>query len=265
MSPYRFSFEPLFLVLPALAGVLYARAGGFRTRRWPVFTLGLLLVAAPLNTPLETLAAHYLVLAHLLQNAMLADWAPPLLILGLTPRMRAAVARRLGRPFARLTDLRVALGIWLAAWYGVHVPWAYDFALTRGWPLNLEHLILLAAGLLFWWPVLSDAPHRRSTPWLLGYLGAAFGLSVFLGLALMFSSSPFYGFYEHVPRLWGLSPTKDQNLGGVLMNAEQTIVFLVALGWFFMRLLDEDHARAEEVAAAEERPLLDNTAGNRIT
>jgi cytochrome c oxidase assembly factor CtaG len=131
VSPYRFSFEPLFLVLPALGAVLYARAGGFRTRRWPVFLLGLLLVAAPLNTPLETLAAHYLVLAHLLQNAMLADWAPPLLILGLTPELQAAVARRLGRPFERLTDLRVALGIWLAAWYGVHVPWAYDFALEH--------------------------------------------------------------------------------------------------------------------------------------
>jgi hypothetical protein len=49
------------------------------------------------------------------------------------------------------------------------------------------------------------------------------------------------------------------------MNAEQTLVFLVALGWFFMRLLDEDHARAEEAAAAEERALLDNAAGNRIT
>jgi putative membrane protein len=246
LSPYRFSFEPLFLVLPLAAAVLYAREGGFRSARGAVFALGLLLVAAPLNSPLETLAAHYLVLAHLLQNAMLADWAPPLLILGLTPAMRTAIARRLGRPFERLTDLRVALVIWLAAWYGVHVPWAYDFALRHGWPLNVEHLILLAAGLLFWWPALSDAPRPRSTPWLLGYLGAAFGLSVFLGLALMFSSSPFYGFYEHVPRLWGLSPTKDQNLGGVLMNAEQTLVFLIAIGWFFMRLLDEDHASAEE-------------------
>ena len=249
MSPYRFSFEPLFLVLVVAAAVLYVRAGGMRTSRWPVFGIGLLLVAAPLNTPLETLAAHYLVLAHLLQNAMLADWAPPLLILGLTPEMRAAVARRLGRPLWVVTDLRVALAIWLGAWYGVHVPWVYDFALRHGWPLNVEHLILLGAGLVFWWPILSDSPRHTPVPWALGYLGAAFGLSVFLGLALMFSNSPFYGFYEHVPRLWGLSPTKDQNLGGVLMNAEQTLVFLIAIGWFFMRLLDEDHAREEAEAA----------------
>ena len=46
-----------------------------------------------------------------------------------------------------------------------------------------------------------------------------------------------------VPRLWGLSPAKDQNLGGILMNAEQTVVFLAALGYFLMRLLDEEAER----------------------
>jgi hypothetical protein len=38
------------------------------------------------------------------------------------------------------------------------------------------------------------------------------------------------------------------------MNGEQTLVFLLAIGWFVMRLLDEEHAR-EEVAARE--PLSD--------
>jgi hypothetical protein len=28
------------------------------------------------------------------------------------------------------------------------------------------------------------------------------------------------------------------------MNGEQTLVFLLAIGWFVMRLLDEEHARA---------------------
>ncbi len=86
------------------------------------------------------------------------------------------------------------------------------------------------------------------TPLALGYLGIAFASSVFLGLAFMFSTSAFYGFYVHAPRLWGLSPAKDQNFGGVLMNGEQTLVFLIALGYFFMRLLDEEHARGEAEA-----------------
>ncbi len=40
------------------------------------------------------------------------------------------------------------------------------------------------------------------------------------------------------------------------MNGEQTLVFLLAIGYFVMRLLDEEHAR-EEVAAAGRKPLSD--------
>ena len=64
------------------------------------FAAGLLLIAASLNSPLETIAAHRLLLAHLLQNALIADIAPPLLLLGLTPAMRQAIARRGGRLLA---------------------------------------------------------------------------------------------------------------------------------------------------------------------
>jgi len=245
-----FSFEPLFLVFAAAAAVAYARAlrGRLRTWRTAVFALGLLLVAAPLNSPLETVAAHYLLLAHLLQNAVIADWAPPLLVLGLPPDLREAIARRGGRTLAWLARPKIALPLWLAAWYGVHLPAAYDFALRHGWPLNLEHLILLGAGLVFWWTLLAGTPHAMPAPVALAYLGIAFATSVFLGLAFMFSNSAFYSFYEHAPRLWGLSPGKDQNFGGVLMNGEQTLVFLIALGWFFMRLLDEEHARGEKAS-----------------
>jgi cytochrome c oxidase assembly factor CtaG len=242
-----FSFEPLFLVLAVAAAVLYVRAMRGRLRSWRAFSfgVGLLLVVAPLDSPLETIAVHYLLLAHLLQNAIVADWAPPLLIIGLPQDLRAAVARRGGRPFAWATRPVVALPIWLAAWYGVHLPVFYDFALRHGWPLNLEHAILLGAGLLFWWTILAGVPHRVPTTAALGYLGIAFATSVFLGLAFMFSSSPFYSFYRHAPRLWGLSPAQDQNYGGVLMNGEQTLVFLIALGYFFNRLLDEEHARGD--------------------
>jgi cytochrome c oxidase assembly factor CtaG len=68
-------------------------------------------------------------------------------------------------------------------------------------------------------------------------------------LAFIFSSTPFYDFYKHAPRLWGLSATKDQNLGGILMNAEQTVVFLSALAYFLVRLLNEED-QAEAFRAA---------------
>ena len=241
-SPWSFEWEPLFVALALLAGYAYVRAA--RTHhpsrtRIAVFTVGLLLVIAALCSPIETIARHYLVLFHLLGNVMIADWAPPLLILGLTPSMRAELPR-LRRPW-------LALPVWLAVWYLVHLPSFYDYALRHVWLLNVEHLLLIGAGLVFWWPVFGGG---LATTGALAYLGVAFVASSFLGLAFIFSSSPFYDFYAHAPRLWGLSAAKDQSLGGILMNAEQTAVFLAALAYFLIRLLNEEEldARARERA-----------------
>jgi putative membrane protein len=245
MSPTAFTFEPLYLALAAVAGAAYVRAGrrerpgGWRSA---AFGGGLFLVAASLDSPLETIAAHYLLLMHLLQNALIADIAPPLLLLGLTPSMRGAIAKT---RLARAARPRVTLPLWLLSWYGTHAAPFYEWALRSGWGLNVEHGILIAAGLAFWWPLLSG---RLGPPAALAYLGAGFASSVFLGLAYIFSSRPFYSFYEHAPRLWGFSPARDQNLGGVLMNAEQTIVFLLAIGIYVWKLLEEEHASGASAA-----------------
>jgi cytochrome c oxidase assembly factor CtaG len=237
MNATSFSFEPLFLVLAVAAATVYARAArSDRPETWRIwlFGIGLFSVAAALNSPLETIASKRLLLIHLLQNALIADVAPLLVLLGLTPAMRAALdARGLRRLRARY-----ALVVWLAAWYGTHLAGFYDWALRSGWALNLEHALLIAGGLVFWWPLVSG---RLAPPAALAYLGSAFVASSFLGLALIFSSRPFYSFYEQTQRLWGLSPTRDQNLGGILMNGEQTIVFLLAIGWYVWRLLEEEH------------------------
>ena len=238
MSATDFSFEPVFAVLAVAAAVAYVRSGE-RPARWrvAVFATGLVLIVASLNSPLETIAAKRLLLVHLLQNALIADIAPLLVLLGLTPAMRAWVERHGGRR----VRARYAVVAWVVAWYGTHIAGFYDWALRSGWALNVEHAILIAAGLLFWWPLVTG---RISTAAALAYLGAAFVASSFLGLAFIFSRRPFYSFYEHAPRLWGLSPIRDQNLGGILMNSEQTLVFLLAIGWYVSRLLSEEWAEA---------------------
>lgn len=252
-SPWSFSWEPLFLALAVAAAVAYARAARVHRPsrgRVVVFALGLALVVAALCSPLETIARHYLLLFHLLGNVMIADWAPPLLVLGLTPSMRTAIA-------ARVAPLRrpwLTLVAWLAVWYLVHLPAFYDYALRHTWALNVEHALLIGAGLLFWWPVFAKV---LSTPGALAYLGIAFIGSMFLGLAFTFSSSVFYAFYKDAPRLWGFSAERDQNLGGILMNVEQTLVFLAALAYFLIRLLDEEelrHAADEQKRGAAARP-----------
>ena len=237
MSATDFSFEWAFLGLALAAAGMYvwaARRDRPPTWRAATFAVGLFLIAASLNSPLETIAAKRLLLVHLLQNALIADIAPLLILLGLTPAMRAW----LNGHGARHIRARYALPAWLIAWYATHLAGFYNWALETGWALNIEHGVLILGGLLFWWPIVSG---RLATPAGLAYLGAGFVASSFLGLALIFSSRPFYSFYVHAPRLWGLSPSRDQNLGGILMNAEQTIVFLLAIGYYVWRLLDEEH------------------------
>lgn len=262
-APSSWTFEPAFLALALIAAAAYVQAvrrlpederpGRFRAA---IFALGLGLVALPLNSPLETLSAHYLLLMHLLQNAVVADWGPPLIVLGLTPGMRRALAERGGSLVARATRPPVALVFWLVAWYGVHLPFFYDWALRHGWPLNLEHALLLLAGLVFWW-ALFEVPRRMSTPGVLAYLGIAFVSAPWLSLAYIFSSHAFYGFYRDAPRLWGLSPTKDQNLAGILMNAEQTSIFFIAFAYHLLELLEEEERKQRALDAADawwERP-----------
>jgi cytochrome c oxidase assembly factor CtaG len=237
VSATDFSFEWAFLGLALAAAAVYvwaARRERPPTWRAATFAAGLFLVAASLNSPLETIAATRLLLVHLLQNALIADIAPLLILLGLTPAMRGWLERH----GARHIRARYALPAWLIAWYATHLAGFYNWALDTGWALNIEHGVLILGGLLFWWPIVSG---RLAAPAGLAYLGAGFVASSFLGLALIFSSRPFYSFYVHAPRLWGLSPSRDQNLGGILMNAEQTVVFLLAIGYYVWRLLDEEH------------------------
>jgi len=246
VSATSFTFEWVFLGLAVAAAVAYVRAA--RTESPPawravLFAVGLFLIAGSLNSPLETIAATRLLLIHLLQNALIADIAPLLILLGLTPAMIAW----LNAHGARRIRARYALLAWLAAWYGTHIAGFYDWALRTGWALQLEHAILIAGGLLFWWPLVSG---RLSPPPALAYLGAAFVSASFLGLALIFASRPLYSFYVHQPRLWGLSPVRDQNLGGIVMNAEQTLVFLIAIGWYVWRLLEEEHVSGADGSPA---------------
>jgi cytochrome c oxidase assembly factor CtaG len=239
-SASSFTFEPLFIGLAIIAALLYARyARGAGAGRRVLFGLGLACIVVPLNSPLETIAVHYLLLAHLAQNAISADIAPPLLILGLTPVAREALERRGGRLLQGVTSPAIALVLWLVCWYGIHLSVIYDFLLRHQLLLNLEHTILISAGLIFWWPVLSGTARSLAAPGGLLYLFIAFASSAFLGLALTFLPS-FYTYYQQTPRLWGFSPDSDQNVGGSIMTGEQSAVIVAGMCWVFFRLLDDE-------------------------
>jgi cytochrome c oxidase assembly factor CtaG len=250
VHPWQFQADPAWAAAIVIAAVDYAvvvrvldRRGVPTSRaRIAAFATGLVLIAVALLSPLEHIALTSLLSVHLLQNVILADWAPPLLVLGLSPAMVAAAERR--RAVRMLTAPPVALGYWLAVWYGLHVPVVYGFALTHRWALGLEHIAFLTSGIAFWWPVLT--PGRMSSGSKLVYLFGAFIAASPVSLALALTH-PQYSFYVHAPRLWGVSPLEDQQLGAIAMAIEQAAILFAACSVYFFRVLAEDDAGDAEV------------------
>ncbi|HEU6443998.1 MAG TPA: cytochrome c oxidase assembly protein [Gaiellaceae bacterium] len=219
---------------------------GRRAEGWRIaaFAAGCLLLLVTAVTPLEALSYH-LLSAHLLQNVILAEWAPALLVLGIP----AALAERIGAlPAVReLTRPPVALGLWLLTYFVWHLPPAYDTALEHpATLLHLEHVCYLAAGSLLWWPVFQDAPHRLSNASRALYLFLAFLLASPVGLLLALAPEPAYDYYVQGGGLWGLGPHSDQQVAGVTMAVEQSIVFFAVFAVYFFRFLADE----ERVAAA---------------
>ena len=69
------------------------------------------------------------------------------------------------------------------------------------------------------------------------YLFAAFVVASPLGLLLALIPRAVYDFYVDAPRLWGLSPLTDQQIGGAAMALEQAAVLFAAGAYFFLRFL----------------------------
>lgn len=181
---------------------------------------------------------------HLLQNVILAEWAPALLVLGIP----LFVAEQLGRfrIVRLLTRPPVALAVWLVVYFTWHLPPAYDTALEHpATLLHLEHAMYLVAGSLFWWPVFQDAPHRPSNASRALYLFVAFILASPIGLVLALAPEAAYDYYVEGGGLWGLDADADQQIAGVTMAVEQAIVFFAVFAVYFFRFLaDEEQVTA---------------------
>ena len=241
-SPSDWSLDPDGFVTAAGLIVLYAAGTrAFPAPRWRVlcFAAGVAVVFFTRVTPLATIANHYLLTAHLIQNIAIAEWAPALLVLGIPPKLGAVIARI---PGARLvTWPPAALGIWLGTYLVWRLPWVYDAALEHPRSLlHLEHLCYLAAGVILWWPVFQEAPQRLNSGAKALYLAAAFFFASPLGLLVSLLGRPIYAFYEHAPRLWGIGALRDQRIAGVTMTVEEAILFFCVTGYYVVRFFQDE-------------------------
>jgi putative membrane protein len=223
-------------LVPALAigYALVARAERPDRLRIGAAAAALALILAAFATELQPLALHTFLWAHLLQNVVLAEWAPGLLVLAIPPALGARAAGWfVFRPL-------VALPLWLVTYFVWHLPWIYDYALGRPHSLlHLEHLMYLAAGVALWWPVVHG---RYSSGVKAFYLFVAFVLASPIGLLLALIPDPVYAFYKRAPRTWGPGPLFDQQIAGMTMAFEQAAVFFAVFTTYLFRFLRDERA-----------------------
>ena len=242
--PWQLVLDPEWALALAIAAIDYAivvstyerRGERVSNMRRLAFAGGLFTLALALFSPIEYLALHSMLSFHLLQNVMIGDWAPPLLLLGLTPAMAYAAASR--RWLSILTRPSVALIAWLVVWYGTHLPIVYDFGLTHYWALGLEHLAFVVTGLMFWWPEI--VPGVLTAPQKVAYLGIALVAITPLDLLVYLAHHPLYSFYEHTPKLGSISALADQQIAGVGMAFEANTLFMVVIVVALFRMLSDE-------------------------
>ena len=203
------------------------------------FVGGLLVMFLSLNGPLHDLSDYYLFSAHMVQHLVLTLLVPPLLIAGtpgwmLRPALRVPWVAALAR---RVTGARSAFAIFnvvVAAW---HVPELYNTAMAYH-PVHIaQHLMFLVSATLMWWPLLSPLPElpRLAYP---GQMLYAFLMSIPMSIVAIYvalADHVLYPAYSAAPRLWGITPLADQQIGGLIMWVPGGLFFFVVMSVVFFK------------------------------
>jgi len=206
--------------------------------------LGVLLVAY--TWPLSDMAARSLLVALVVQRLLVLLAVPPLLFGGLPrpfvasltrPAALDAIARVCSRPVP-------AVGIvTLVAVGTLSVP-AVDAAASSTVVRGALDLVLVAAGLVLWMPVLHPVPGtpRLSHVGTAGYLVVQSILPGFLSVVWIFARHPLYAPFKHPGHVLGLSSLSDQQLSGFVAKfAVIAVLWTVAL----VMLLRAEHGADE--------------------
>ena len=212
-----------------------------------LFMLGVLVIVVALLSPLHELGDKYLFSAHMAQHLLLMLVVPPLQLLGVpgwlvdkvlrSPRV-LAVSRFLTRPLVAFTFFNAVLVLW-------HMPVLYDLTLRERDIHILEHVMFLGVAVLMWWPVLSLAKElpRASYITQMVYLFLLPTVPGILGAVITFSDKVLYPWYAEAPRLWNISATTDQEIGGIIMWVPGGMAFLTVLIIVFLVWANQEESK----------------------
>jgi putative membrane protein len=206
---------------PETAGS-YEHAANRESAAKPVlFGASLVLMFLSLNGWLHDLSDSYLFSAHMIQHLVLAMAVAPLMIMGtpgwmLRPALRVRPLAALGRAASNPISAFAIFNVVLIGW---HLPPLYNSAMEYHDLHIVQHLLLLAASVIMWWPVLSPMPElpRLSYPGQMLYLFLMTIPMSIISVAIAYSDSVLYPFYAAAPRVMRLSPMDDQMIGALIM------------------------------------------------
>lgn len=252
---YVWSWDPTILIGLALQAFAYLACigplrgwfpGSAPVPRWQaqMFLLGVLVLFIALVSPLSALGDNYLLTAHMIQHLLVTLLAPPLLLLG-TPRwlLRPLVATRVGLLVGRaLTHPVVAFLLYNLIFTVWHVPAFYERSLNDPSFHAVQHIAFIATATLTWWPIFSPLDELPRLPPGLQciYLFVQILPMKVVGALLTFADGVLYPTYARAPRVWGLTPQVDQQLGALIMWIPGALFFFFVFTVVFLRWMNQD-------------------------
>lgn len=263
-----FTLAPTVLASLALYTAAYvarwravrARFGprGARVRHLCSFLAGMLALLLALVSPLDGLAEQ-LAVAHMVQHLLLVDVTPILFMASLTKIMLRPISRalvRAERSAGPLSHPAMGVVVYCAAMVVYHVPAVYDLTLRSDLAHAAAHVLLVTAGLTYWWHLISPARQRGRLKGLgpVVYMVSTKLVVGLLAAGIAFSPRVLWKEYERLPEYWGLDKLTDQQVAGLLMGLEQSIVMGIALVALLARALSDSEkadARQDQLADAE--------------
>ena len=214
------------------------------------FFSGLFVMFVSLNGPLHDLSDFYLFSAHMVQHLLITLLLPPLLIAGtpgwmLRPLIRRAPVRAVARFVTRPVMCYVIFNLVIIGW---HLPLFYNAAMANHNIHIGEHLMFMAAAVLFWWPFLSPMPElpRLAYPGQLLYCFLSTLPMSVVAIYITMADHVLYPAYASAPRIWQLTPMMDQRVGGLIMWVPGSLVFYAIMTVVFFKWV----ARGEDSLAA---------------
>ncbi|HEX9993501.1 MAG TPA: cytochrome c oxidase assembly protein [Acidimicrobiales bacterium] len=247
--------DPTMLAVTALAALLYGlgvRRLGARGRRWPAartaaFAAGLLALTIATSSGLARVDTVRFS-AHAVQHVLLGMVAPLLLALGAPVTLalqaaarptRSALLRVVDHPAAgALTHPAVGWALFGGTLFALYLTPVFGLSLRNDLVHAAVHLHFLAAGCLFFWPLVGTDPVRRRLPHPARMLSLLLLVPVHavLGLALLGLSAPLGD------GTWSLA---DQRAGAAVLWGTGDLLGLVAGGVVLARwMAADDRAQA---------------------